>query len=434
MSEIHGSLCMQCQGEGTTRMLMTKIPFFREVIISSFECDNCGWSNNQVLFGGELQEKGCRFELTVKSSEDLDRQIIKSDYASVAFPGIEFEIPPKTQQGEITTIEGLLSTAAERLGYDQAYRVQTDPDLGAAVANIILKLRALYSGEELPFTVVVDDPSGNSFVENPKAPARDPCLATAYYARTPEQVCKQVYILRQSSAPEGARRGSALAAIEEGGGEEGGGDGAANGAKTEQEEETSSMFIDENFLKREYARFEDFCPNCKRGGETLMCMADIPHFKEVIIMAFNCQECGYKSNEVKGGGEVPLQGTMHKLTAISPKDFARDILKSDSCAIELPELELEMDMGTLGSMYTTIEGLLEKIRNNLCEGNPFYSGDSATHHHGSEGATQVKFRVFLEKLDALRDGQHFPFTLVLRDPLGNSFIGALGYDDPADDP
>ena len=27
------------------------------------------------------------------------------------------------------------------------------------------------------------------------------------------------------------------------------------------------------------------------------------------------------------------------------------------------------------------------------------------------------------KVEALRDGAHFPFTVVLRDPLANSFIG-----------
>ena len=29
---------------------------------------------------------------------------------------------------------------------------------------------------------------------------------------------------------------------------------------------------------------------------------DIPHFKEVIIMACSCDVCGYKSNDVKAGG------------------------------------------------------------------------------------------------------------------------------------
>ena len=46
--EVPGSLCMACGESGLTRMIMTKIPFFREVIVSSFECDSCGWANNEV--------------------------------------------------------------------------------------------------------------------------------------------------------------------------------------------------------------------------------------------------------------------------------------------------------------------------------------------------------------------------------------------------
>ena len=37
------------------------------------------------------------------------------------------------------------------------------------------------------------------------------------------------------------------------------------------------------------------------------------------------------------------------------------MLKSDTAVLELPQLELVMEMGTLGSMYTTIEGLLVKV-------------------------------------------------------------------------
>lgn len=51
LDEIKNSLCMSCGGNGTTRMLTTKIPFFREVILSSFECDDCQWRNNEVGHG-----------------------------------------------------------------------------------------------------------------------------------------------------------------------------------------------------------------------------------------------------------------------------------------------------------------------------------------------------------------------------------------------
>jgi len=54
------SLCMECGEEGTTSFLLTSIPHFREIIISSFECPNCGAKNNTVQFGGSIQPKGIR--------------------------------------------------------------------------------------------------------------------------------------------------------------------------------------------------------------------------------------------------------------------------------------------------------------------------------------------------------------------------------------
>ncbi len=46
-----------------------------------------------------------------------------------------------------------------------------------------------------------------------------------------------------------------------------------------------------------------------------------------------------------------------------------------------------------------------------------------------------KFHKFLQDLDELRECQVLPFTIVLKDPMGNSFIGTLNSEgDPEDDP
>jgi len=37
-------------------------------------------------------------------------------------------------------------------------------------------------------------------------------------------------------------------------------------------------------------------------------VTDIPHFREIVIMAFNCDGCGFRSNEIKAGGAVPELG------------------------------------------------------------------------------------------------------------------------------
>ena len=46
---------MACGEIGVTRIMIHKIPYFRELIIASFNCDHCGESNNDVTFGGEIQ-------------------------------------------------------------------------------------------------------------------------------------------------------------------------------------------------------------------------------------------------------------------------------------------------------------------------------------------------------------------------------------------
>ena len=66
-----------------------------------------------------------------------------------------------------------------------------------------------------------------------------------------------------------------------------------------------------------------YCPNCAQMGESLTALTDIPHFKEVIIMAFSCTECGYKNSEIRGGGAVPTKGTEVKLVATCIDDLKR---------------------------------------------------------------------------------------------------------------
>ena len=53
--------------------------------------------------------------------------------------------------------------------------------IGAQIAGVIARLAFMSAGvdSEFPFTMVVDDPSGNSFVENPSAPNKDPALTVS---------------------------------------------------------------------------------------------------------------------------------------------------------------------------------------------------------------------------------------------------------------
>jgi zinc finger protein len=53
------SLCLQCHEQGMTRLLLTSIPFFREIIVMSFRCEHCGWQNNEIQSAGTIRSALC---------------------------------------------------------------------------------------------------------------------------------------------------------------------------------------------------------------------------------------------------------------------------------------------------------------------------------------------------------------------------------------
>ena len=113
------SLCVACEENGTTRLLLTKIPHFKEVIIMAFECPHCGAKNNEIQSASAIAPQGQTQTLTVKDVRDLSRQVVKAESASIFFKEIEFEIPASSQRGSLSTIEGILGRSIEGLSQDQ---------------------------------------------------------------------------------------------------------------------------------------------------------------------------------------------------------------------------------------------------------------------------------------------------------------------------
>jgi hypothetical protein len=64
----------------------------------------------------------------------------------------------------------------------------------------------------------------------------------------------------------------------------------------ENEEENKEDAGDPN---KEVMKFPTYCYACGKAGDANMCIANIPFFKEIIIMAFSCEFCGYRNTDVK---------------------------------------------------------------------------------------------------------------------------------------
>ena len=146
-------------------------------------------------------------------------------------------------------------------------------------------------------------------------------------------------------------------------------------------------------------------------------------------MATSCDKCGFKSNEIQTGGAIRDYGCKISCEITEELDLARDVLKSDTCSMSIPELEIEVGYGALSSRFTTVEGLLKATREQLEEQSRFFMGDSAV--DAEDGTNKRTMQNVLDGIDEIialkRKG-----TLVLDDCAGNSYIQSLMA--PIDDP
>ena len=191
------SLCINCGANGVTKLLLTRIPHYKEIILMSFHCEECGFSNNEIQSGGVIQEKGLRVKVVISNERDLSRQVVRSDFATVTVPKLELKIPPKGQKGEISTVAALEQ--------DQPVRRHMDSDGAEQIDKFVARIQDTLRLPE-PFTLEIDDPTGNSFIENPTAPAADPGREMTNYTRSKEQDHRLGTLKRSSSQSTRSRR------------------------------------------------------------------------------------------------------------------------------------------------------------------------------------------------------------------------------------
>ncbi|CAL9733473.1 zinc finger chaperone Zpr1p [Monosporozyma servazzii] len=400
------SLCMNCHENGTTRLLLTSIPYFREVIIMSFECPHCGLKNSEIQPASTIQELGSKYTLKIENKEDFNREVIKSETANCKFVDLDIEIPPK--RGVLTTVEGLLNEMIEDLASDQEERLKVDEKLHDQIDAVITKVKSYINCEPntVPLTFVLDDPAGNSWIEyKPGEPQHK--WSHNEYPRSDEQNVL-VGILTQDQLEQ--RRLDKLKELST---------RERNTSEATKVEKSSDKFLSdstdiENF-NNEVQTFSATCPSCGDSCDTHMKPVNIPHFKEVIIMSTVCDHCGYKSNEVKTGGAIPEKGRRITLYCDDPIDLSRDILKSETCSLKVPELNLDIQEGTLGGRFTTLEGLLKQVYDEL-ESRVFTQTSDSM-----DEPTKQNWLKFFDNLKEALAGER-KFTVIMEDPLAGSYI------------
>ena len=238
----------------------------------SFSCEHCGFQNSEVQSAGQIQELGCRYSFTPTEPADLQRQIVKSDTCDVKIADLGLDVP--AGRGRLTSIEGLLTGLLDGLNVHQRTGQSIPPDAQANIEATRRKARDVLAFETFSFSLELDDPAGNSWIE-PSVHDGDKKLIRSQYKRTPHQN-QTLGLVDTISRTDGE---VAL------------GEGLPAPRETPPHDLAQAGTPDE-FVPDEVCTFRAACPGCGRPCPTNMKMVEIPHFQEVVLMSTVCEHCG----------------------------------------------------------------------------------------------------------------------------------------------
>jgi zinc finger protein len=156
--------CPLC-GEEIEYIYQTEnIPFFSDILIMCGLCEACGFRLTDTMI---LADRGpIRYEYDVQSAEDLSTRVARSTSATIEIPELGISISPGPAcQGFVSNIEGVLVRVEDAI---RTTLLSADDDERRAALDGIETLAHAKDGE-IPFTLIIEDPSGNSAILSDKA-------------------------------------------------------------------------------------------------------------------------------------------------------------------------------------------------------------------------------------------------------------------------
>ena len=137
---------------------------------------------------------------------------------------------------------------------------------------------------------------------------------------------------------------------------------------------------------------------------------DVEHFGPVLLTTIICANCGSKHSDV-----ICLNA--QEQTSISAsiegrEDLKIPVVRSSNATIQIPELGVLITPGLMAEGFiSNVEGVLERV-------------EQATRMLARDPEKKDRAERFLQRIKEARDGC-IKFTLVIKDPLGNSAIVAM---------
>ena len=132
----------------------------------------------------------------------------------------------------------------------------------------------------------------------------------------------------------------------------------------------------------------------------------------MILSSFYCPHCNFRNSEIQPAGELQPKGVRYTFRSESKEDLNRQIVKSDTCALKIEEIDLEIPAGR--GQLTNVEGVLRMVEKDL--------GDKQDERKAIDMNLYEKIDAVIQKLSQMASGAILPFVISLDDPAGNSWV------------
>ena len=156
--------CPCCNTEIEYLYQTENIPYFSDILIISATCPACGYRfvDTQLLKNADP----VRYELAVQTPGDLDVRVVRSTTAYLEVPELGVRIDPGPAcEGFVSNVEGVLDRIAQAIKAAIRDGDATEKENGRVLLERIESIKA----GELPMTLILQDPMGNSVIVSDKA-------------------------------------------------------------------------------------------------------------------------------------------------------------------------------------------------------------------------------------------------------------------------
>ena len=156
--------CPFCNTETEYLYQTENIPYFSDILIISATCPACGYRYVDTQL---LKNAGpVRYEMPVRTRDDLDVRVVRSMTGIIEIPELGVRIDPGPAcEGFVTNVEGVLDRIAEAIRIAIRDGSETEKKNG----RILLESIECIKAGEIPITLILQDPMGNSMLVSDKA-------------------------------------------------------------------------------------------------------------------------------------------------------------------------------------------------------------------------------------------------------------------------